>query len=153
LVPVDVPLYPQKQTFVSAIGMSALCHKQTLSNISTMPASPPKQTLVEARWGAVQHPLSQKAGARTIAADTPRTTLERSVGLLNGNDKNWGAALKYSYRHGLTGWFAITARVAWSGPKSPALSMARRSNNRARARCTRLLRVPAAQPHRAAASS
>ena len=26
------PLYPQKQTFVAAIGMSALCQKQTKCN-------------------------------------------------------------------------------------------------------------------------
>jgi hypothetical protein len=31
---------------------------------------------------------------RAITADTPRTTLERSIGLLNGNDEDWGAGLE-----------------------------------------------------------
>jgi len=48
---------------------------------------------------------------------------------------------------------ASTARVARSGPKSSTLSMARRSASRVRARLTRLLMVPTAQPQIAAASS
>jgi hypothetical protein len=48
---------------------------------------------------------------------------------------------------------ARTARVARSGPKSSTPSMARRSASRVRARLTRLLMVPTAQPQIAAASS
>src|ERR1700685_3575805 len=46
-----------------------------------------------------------------------------------------------------------TAREARSGPKSSMLSMDRRSARRVRARLTRLLMVPTAQPQIAAASS
>jgi hypothetical protein len=45
------------------------------------------------------------------------------------------------------------ARVSWSGPKSSALSIERIVASRLRARLTRLLMVPTAQPQICAASS
>src|SRR5947208_9384308 len=46
-----------------------------------------------------------------------------------------------------------TARISWSGPKSSALSIDINSARRVRARLTRLLIVPTAQPQMPAASS
>ena len=42
----------------------------------------------------VENPTRSEGWRRAITADTPCTTLERSVGLLDGNDKDWGAGLE-----------------------------------------------------------
>jgi hypothetical protein len=46
------PLYPQKRTFVSALSMSALCHKQTLTFLQRSIENTGDPQIRGSQWGA-----------------------------------------------------------------------------------------------------